>query len=244
MSQERLQKALAHAGVGSRRGCETMIRRGRVTVNGTRAVIGQQIDTGKDQVRVDGKKIKFTVKRIYLMLNKPIGVLSSRESQGGYPTVIDLIDSRERLFPVGRLDLESEGLILLTNDGELTQKMTHPRFGHEKEYKVTLDRVPDEKQLRTWRRGVVLESGQRTQPVRVHLEAGPKGQPGVRVIMTQGIKRQIRETALSLGLRVRKLIRVRIGSLHLGNLGKGKWRELTRTEINALLKEAARKDKN
>lgn len=227
---DKLQKLMASAGYGARRKCEQMIREGRVSVNGTRAKLGARAVPGRDQITVDGKPLRPSEPLTYIALHKPSGVLSSSRSQGGWPTVLDLVPNQVRLQAVGRLDLESEGLMLLTNDGELTYRLTHPRFGHEKEYRVLLDRVPDQDQLRQWREGVELPSGQPSGPARVELER-QSGKPWVRVVLRQGRKRQIRETAERLELRVQRLIRVRIAGLQLGELAPGEWRVLSKSEI-------------
>lgn len=232
MKAERLQKVLARSGYGSRRSCEDLIRAGRVTINGQIAEIGASVNPEIDDICVDGNQLKSIERKIYIVLNKPVGVLSSLRSQGGKPTVRDLVKSKERLYPVGRLDLKSEGLILLTNDGELTNHLTHPRYEHEKEYRVLLNRRPDESQLEAWRRGVLLPDGSKALPSQCWLEDDQAA--WLRVVMRQGRKRQIRETARVLGLYVRKLIRVRIGALKLRDLKPGQYRELTRTEIHRL----------
>jgi len=234
MPQERIQKILARSGLGSRRSCEEYIKAGRVTVNGMPVELGEKADPEKDEIRLDGELIRSQEPMVYIVLNKPLGVLSSRKSQGGYQTVIDLVDIPERIFPVGRLDLDSQGLILLTNDGNIANKLTHPRYGHEKEYQVLLDRPPDKKQLSIWRRGVILEDGSKTNPAKIE-KMGKSGETRwVRVILKQGKKRQIRETAKALGLKVIKLIRVRIGPIRLGNLKSGTWRPLTPDEERKL----------
>ena len=165
---------------------------------------------------------------------KPRGVLSSTKSHDQLSTVLDLVPASERLFPVGRLDLNSEGLLLLTNDGDLTNKLTHPRYGHEKEYRVLVAKHPDKKQLDTWRRGIVMPDGYQTKPVNVWIEKLHGKGAWLRVVMTEGRKRQIRETASLLGLPVVKLIRVRIGSLQLGKLRHKQWRHLNESEIQLL----------
>lgn len=241
MSQERLQKVLARAGVASRRKSEEIIRAGRVTVNGKKATIGAKVDSENDEIRLDGEIIHEPNKKTYILMNKPRGVLSSRKSQGGFPTVIDLLDINVRVYPVGRLDLDSQGLVLLTNDGSLTHFLTHPSFGQEKEYRVLLDRFPDERQMKNWRRGVVLRDGGETSPVRMVREKGPGKAAWFRIIMQQGRKRQIRETARVLGLRVRKLVRIRMGSLKLNNLEEGSWRFLEAEEIHDLRRRMERR---
>ncbi len=234
MAEERVQKVLARAGYGSRRECEKLIDAGRVTVNGSRIKLGDKADPASDQISVDGSPIKAGEALVYYAVYKPRLVLSSTQSQGNYRTVIELVPEGARLFPVGRLDLESEGLMLLTNDGELANRLTHPRYGHEKEYRVLLARQPDQEQLQTWRRGVVLSDGHRTMPAQVRFER-PHGEGAwIRVILTEGRKRQIREVAALLGLPVVKLVRVRIGSLQLGRLKSGQFRKLEPDEVREL----------
>lgn len=236
MAEERVQKILAGAGLGSRRGCEKFIQAGRVTVNGRVVKLGEKADPAEDTICFDGIEINPKAKAIYLAVYKPRGILSSTRSEHGRKSVIDLVPDAGRIFPVGRLDIESEGLMLLTNDGELANRLTHPRYGHEKEYRVLVARQPDREQLVTWERGVVLEDGYRTQPVSVHVDK-PHGKGAwLRIVMTEGRKRQIRETASQIGLPVVKLIRVRIGSLKIGNLQPGQTRELTPQEVKALRK--------
>jgi 23S rRNA pseudouridine2605 synthase len=225
----KLQKAMAQAGYGSRRTCERMIREGRVRVNGERAKLGMRTNPSMDEIVVDGKPMRNPDPLVYVLLHKPAGVLSSLTSQGGWPTVIDLVEIETRVYPVDRLDLESEGLILLTNDGELTHALTHPSYAHEKEYRVLLDRIPSEDQLQSWREGVTIADRVRTSPAKVWVEDRWLG-----VILRQGMKRQIRETARTLGLSVERLIRVRMANLLLDDLEPGAWRPLTNQEIEGL----------
>lgn len=239
--EERLQKLLAQAGYGSRRACESFIIEGRVRVNGTVAELGQKADPTVDKITLDGKALPKAEKLIYVALHKPRNVLSAVEGQDDRATVRDLVPLEGHLFPVGRLDFDSEGLILMTNDGELTNKLTHPRYGHEKEYRVLLATRPDEKQLDTWRRGVVLEDGDKTKPAQVFfLSTSGKG-AWIKVIMGEGKKRQIREVGKLLGLPVVKIIRTRIGSLRLGDLKPREWRYLRDEEIAELKGESASK---
>lgn len=232
--EERLQKLLAQAGYGSRRACEVFITEGRVRVNGKVAELGQKADLALDKVTIDGKALPKAEALTYIALYKPRNVLSAAEGQDDRQTVRDLISVEGHLYPVGRLDFDSEGLILMTNDGELTNKLTHPKFGHEKEYKVLVARRPDEKQLEAWRRGVVLEDGDKTQPADVHyITASGKG-AWIRVVMGEGKKRQIREVGKLLGLPVVKIIRLRIGTLKLGSLKPRQWRYLTADEVAEL----------
>lgn len=232
----RLQKILARAGYGSRRACETLIREGRVTVNGRMAVLGESADEETAVIRVDGEVVHLPAKPIYIMANKPRGVVSTTKAQAGQTAITDWVQVDRRVFPVGRLDVESEGMILLTDDGALAQRIQHPRYGHEKEYRVLLNHRPSDEHLRAWRKGVILEDGFVTAPAAVRREGGSAGSKWIRVVLTQGHKRQIRLTARALGLHVRRLIRVRIGGLEIGNLGAGDWRYLTAQEVDLLRK--------
>ena len=232
--EERLQKILAKAGLGSRRGCEDFITTGRVKVNGKVAKLGQKADSEKDKISVDGKEITVPQDNIYIALNKPRGVISAVSSPDPRPTVRDLIPISRRIYPVGRLDIESEGLMLMTDDGELTNKLSHPRFGHEKIYKVLVARHPDRKQLDSWRRGIVLEDGYRTEPAKVFVEGEAGKGTWLKVILREGRKRQIRETGSLLGLPVAKIIRTQLGTLKLGRLKPKEWRYLTEEEIKEL----------
>ena len=233
---DRLQKILAQAGYGSRRACEDFITAGRVRVNGQLASLGQKADPAIDKITVDGRPIAAAEALIYIALYKPRNVLSTVESERGddRQTVRDLVDVSGHIYPVGRLDFESEGLVLMTNDGDLTNKLTHPRFGHEKEYRVLLARRPDQDQMEAWKRGVVLEDGYKTQPVNVRFESAQGKGAWVRVVMGEGRKRQIRETCQQLGLPVVRILRVRIGTLQIGNLKPRQWRYLTTQEIDGL----------
>jgi len=227
---------MANAGLGSRRDCEEYIVAGRVRVNGAVAVIGQKADPVVDTVTVDGRAIKPAEQKIYIALHKPKYVLSTVDAEQGdsRQTVRGLVNVSERLYPVGRLDFESEGLVLMTNDGELAQKLTHPSHGHSKEYRVLLARQPDTEQLATWQRGVVLEDGYKTQRAEVRIESLAGKGAWVRIIMREGRKRQIREIGAILALPVVRIVRIRIGNLMLGELKPGEWRYLTSTEIVAL----------
>ena len=233
LMEERLQKILAQAGLGSRRACEEFIAAGRVRVNGRVAELGQKANPAKDRIELDGEPLAARERMRYVALHKPRGVVSSLEPQGDRETVRDIVPLPERLYPVGRLDFESEGLILLTNDGELTNHLTHPRYETEKEYRVLVKGEPDDKQLEAWRRGVVLE-GKRTAPARVKREERAGGGTWLRVVMHEGRKHEIRDIGSTLGLPVLRLIRLRIGTLTLGLLKPGQWRELTRGEVERL----------
>ncbi len=232
--EERLQKILARAGYGSRRACEEFISKGQVTVTGQIATLGMKADPETDRIEFNNQLVRAAEPLKYIAVYKPRGVISAASSPEGRQTVRDLVDDTERLYPVGRLDVDSEGLILLTNDGDLTNRLTHPRYGHQKEYKVLVAVHPEDGQLETWRRGVVLEDGYRSSPAKVWLESFKGKGAWLRVIMGEGRKRQIREIGKRIGLPVVKIIRVRIGTLELGALKPGRSRPLTKKEIDSL----------
>ncbi len=232
--EERLQKILARAGYGSRRSCEVLITDGRVAVNGHVAELGQKADAAHDRITVDGRTVHATQKSIYIAVHKPRGVLSDAgDPTGERKTVFDLVDSRAHLFPIGRLDLMSEGLVLLTNDGEMAHHLTHPRYEHSKAYRVRVKGHPDDKALTSWRRGVYLD-GRKTVPAEVHVDRKLRGATWLRVVLREGRKRQIRRVAAMLGYPVQRLVRVRIGPVELGDLKLGTWRYLDAAEMSAL----------
>ena len=242
---ERLQKVLAAAGVASRRKSEEIILQGRVTVN--RKVVtklGTKVDPDRDEIRVDGARIQTGSRRVYIMLNKPKGVLSTMEDDRGRDALGDLISVPARLYPVGRLDADGEGLILLTDDGELANLLTHPRYMHQKEYLALVNGRPSEKTLEAWRRGVMLDD-KPTAPARVGIVKRERDSTLLRVEMREGRKRQIRRVAALLGHPVRELKRVALGPLQLGSLASGQWRYLTDREIGQLqsLKRQPKKGK-
>jgi 23S rRNA pseudouridine2605 synthase len=241
--EERLQKILAQAGFGSRRACEDLIRDGRVSVNGQTATLGSKADPLRDKIKLDGGLVVDTAAFIYIALYKPRGVISAASSPDARQTVRDLVPVEGRLYPVGRLDVDSEGLILLTNDGDLTNQLTHARYGHEKEYRVLVARIPNQEQLQIWRQGVVLDDGYHTRPAEVRLESIFGKGAWLRIILQEGRKRQIRETGRAIGLPVVRIIRIRIGSMHLGNLKPGQWRHLKPEEVASLKKPVNRKQK-
>lgn len=234
MAEERLQKILAKAGIGSRRDNELLIQAGRVRVNGVIAQLGSKADPAIDKISVDGKPIPAFENLIYIALYKPRGYISSADSEDGRQTVRDLIPVGEHIYPVGRLDFDSEGLILLTNDGEMANCLTHPRYGHEKEYRVLVGVKPDPSQLETWRRGVVLESGYKTAPAKVEIESDAGKGAWLRIVLKEGKKRQIRETGEQIGLPVIRIMRIRIDTLQIGDLKPKEWRYLTEKEIDSL----------
>jgi 23S rRNA pseudouridine2605 synthase len=231
--EDRLQKILARAGFGSRRACEDLIRQGRVTVNGQLAQLGQKADLSRDRIAVDGKPVRPDGHRTYIALHKPRGILSDEGDGSGRRTARDLVPLPGHLFPVGRLDLRSEGLILLTDDGELAHVLTHPRYEHAKEYHVYVEGQPDDETLKRWRSGVFLD-GRRTAPASVAILRRERDHTWLRVVLREGRKRQIRRVAAMLGHSVRRLIRVRIGPVRLGDLKPGTWRHLTEQEVEQL----------
>lgn len=233
--EERLQKIIAHAGIASRRAAEALIESGQVTVNGKVAKLGDKADPAVDDIRVQGRRIKSEEKLRYIVLYKRRGVVSSTVSQGDRNTVMDAIKTSERLYPVGRLDINSEGLVLLTNDGDLANRVTHPRYGLEKTYKVLVEGTPSWQTLEKWRNGITLEEGEQTAPAKIRvLSQGDNNTTWLRVVMQEGKKRQIRRIAEKLGHPVIRLIRTHIGSIELGKLKPGQYRELSRSEVEAL----------
>jgi 23S rRNA pseudouridine2605 synthase len=231
----RVQKILSERGFGSRRACEQLIQAGRVSINGKKAILGSKADPEKDQISVDSTPTRQErARKVYIALNKPRGVLSDTDPNDSRQNVFNLVDYPGHLFAVGRLDFDSEGLILLTNDGDLANKLTHPRYEHEKEYKVFLRKTPDDEQIAIWRRGVVLEDGHKTLPAKVRLLSKEKNGTWLNIIMKEGRKRQIREIGSRIGLPVTRIIRVRISTLELGNLRPGESRSLTEKEVNSL----------
>jgi pseudouridine synthase len=238
MTQERLQKLMAQAGMGSRRHCESVISAGRVRVNGTVARLGQRANLMLDVITVDGNKLQIA-SLTYIKLYKPKGVLSSTsdELNAGRTTIIDLVNFKGHLYPVGRLDKQSEGLILLTNDGPLTHRLTHPRFGHSKVYDVTIEGRVSQVALNKWRKGMPLD-GRTTAPADIDILEINSKQTTLKVILREGRKRQIRRIAALLGYEVTRLIRQQIGPIKLDNLGPGEWVQLTKYEIRALHESA------
>lgn len=237
--EERLQKILARAGYGSRRSCEEIISAGRVRVNGQTAGLGDKADATRDTITVDGRVLRAAEELIYVALYKPRGVISTVTDPDLRTAVRELIPLPGTLYPVGRLDFDSEGLILMTNDGNLANRLTHPRYEHEKEYRVLVARHPDQVQLDAWRRGVVLTDGYHTRPAGVYVEGKYGKGAWLRVTLKEGHKRQIREMGLQTGLPVSRIIRIRIGELRLGSLKPKEWRVLTTQEIIALQQPAS-----
>jgi len=229
---ERLQKILSRAGYGSRRDCEILIAEGRVIVNGNQVSLGDKADVEIDEIRLDGEVIKGrNIKNIYIAFNKPKGVLSEIYPRANKKTIRDFLPKNQYLFIVGRLDKESEGLLILTNDGKLANQLTHPRYEHEKEYQVLVRNKPDIEQINIWRKGVVLNNGYQTLPARIKIDKRSHDGYWISVIMKEGKKRQIREVGALLGLPVLRIIRIRIASLQLGNLKSGSWKFIDRNEL-------------
>lgn len=226
---DRLQKILAKTGWGSRRECEILIEEGRVRVNGEVAVLGRRVKVESDSVEVDGVTIGVSPGLVYYLLNKPMDVITTAKDTHGRQTVIELVPSMPRVFPVGRLDAETEGLILMTNDGDLGHRLTHPSFGIEKEYLAHVSCAPtgvSESTLRKLRDGIELDDGL-TAPAQVG-----QLQPGVlRIIIHEGRNRQIRRMCEAVGHPVQRLVRVRIGPLIDRTLVPGTWRSLTVNEV-------------
>ncbi|MFQ5340610.1 MAG: pseudouridine synthase [Anaerolineae bacterium] len=231
---KRLQKVLAHAGVASRRKCEELIRQGRVAVNGQVVTeLGTQVDPERDNITVDGRRIGVTGEYTYIVLHKPAGVITTAHDPWGRPSVLDLVDVETRVYPVGRLDADSEGLVLLTNDGALTHQLTHPSFEHPKEYHVLVAGRPSRVALERLRAGVHLEDGL-TAPALVDVLRRAGENTWLRMVLHEGRKRQIRRMADAVGHPVRRLIRVGIGPIRLGDLAPGRWRRLSRREVDQL----------
>lgn len=228
-ARQRVQKALAAAGVASRRVCEEMIEDGRILVNGVVATLGDKVDPAVDELRVDGAVVSIDSSRRTVLLNKPIGVISTAEDTHGRPTVVELVGADERLYPVGRLDADSEGLLLLTNDGGLTQRLTHPSFGVEKEYLVSVEGTVRPGELRTLRQGVELDDGV-TSPAKVSQLS-----PGLlKIVIHEGRNRQIRRMCEAVGHPVTRLVRTRIGPLSDSSLQPGHWRDLEASEVREI----------
>ena len=232
---ERLQKVLATRGWGSRRVCEDLISAGRVTVNGEVAVLGRRVDTNSDVVEVDGVPIGVKPGLVHYLLNKPRGVVTTASDTHGRPTVVEIVPSEPRVFPVGRLDADTEGLLLLTNDGDLAQRLTHPSHGVDKEYLAEVEGVVAQGELRALREGIELDDGM-TAPAEVSQPS-----PGVlRITIHEGRNRQVRRMCEAIGHPVRRLVRVRIGTIHDRSLQPGEWRELTPAELKAVAEDLAR----
>ena len=230
---ERLQKVLARVGLASRRASEELIMKGRVTVNGEVAELGRRVDIAQDRVEVDGTPIPIAPGLVHLLLNKPRGVVSTADDPQGRPTVVSLVPAEPRVFPVGRLDQDTEGLLILTNDGELTHRLTHPRYGVDKEYLAHVQGRPSRGVLRRLREGVELSDGV-TAPAEASLVA-----PNLlRLVIHEGRNRQVRRMCEAVGHPVERLVRTRIGPLTDRRLKPGSWRALTVDEVLELERAA------
>jgi len=231
---ERLQKVLARVGIGSRRVCEDLIAEGRVLVDGETAVLGRRVDPETALIEVDGAPVGVRPDLVHYVLNKPAGVVTTADDPQGRPTVVGLVPDEPRVFPVGRLDVDTEGLLLLTNDGELAHRLTHPSYGVEKEYVAEVEGLPTRAVLRRLREGVELDDGP-TAPARATL-VDPSV---VRLTIHEGRNRQVRRMCEAVGHSVVRLVRTRIGPLADRSLAPGAWRELTGDEVRSLQRAVA-----
>lgn len=240
MALERVQKIMAQADIGSRRKCEDIIRAGRVRVNDKVIELGTKADPQKDVILVDGERIGGAFDPLYIVVNKPKGVLSTNESPAddSRPNIRELIDLPGHLFTIGRLDADSEGLMILTNDGQLANRATHPRFEHTKTYKVTVKGRVGRETIEKWESGIWLDNS-RTAACSVKILASNRRSSTVRIVMVEGRKRQIRRVAAVLGHPVIRLVRTHIGKLGLGTLRKGAWYQLDQSEVDAMMTPAS-----
>ena len=240
--QIRLNKFLAQAGVASRREVDKMIAEGRIEVNGQVVqVLGYKIDDEKDRVDVEGRRVEKEEELVYLMINKPPGYLVTLKDNFQRPTIQQLLPSlRKRVFPVGRLDYDSSGLLLLTNDGELAYRLTHPRFKVPKAYLVKVKRDPDPSELTRLEKGIYLD-GKKTAPAKIAQIRGDPKKSLLKIEIYEGRKREVKRMFQAIGHKVLQLQRINFGGLGLGNLKMGKWRFLTRKEIDSLKKQVALK---
>ena len=235
MPVERLQRSLARAGFGSRRACEELIAAGRVEINGRMATLGDRLDPAVDQVRVDGSKVNVNPELRTFALHKPRGVTTTMRDPHAERDLSGFLPKGVHVFPVGRLDRDTEGLLLLTNDGSLAHRLTHPRYAIEKEYLAEVDRPPSHRQLARLRRGVELDDGP-ARAVDARSAGGAAGRGGVRLVMVEGRKREVRQMLDAVELPVRRLVRVRVGPIRLGRLRPGDVRELEPEETRALFR--------
>ncbi len=235
----RLQKYIAMSGVASRRAAETMIQDGRVSVNGKKVTEqGIKVEVGADNVSVDGKPIKVKNKNYYIMLNKPVGYVSTVKDQFERPTVVDLVKKDledARIFPVGRLDYDTEGLLLLTNDGDFTYKVTHPKFEKDKTYIATIKGGITISGINKIRRGVYIEENFKTSPAQAEILDAVDGHTYIQITIHEGKNRQVRKMFEAVGCKVVGLKRIKIGTVELGNLPLGRWRHLTSHEVSYLM---------
>lgn len=237
MPVERLQRSLARAGFGSRRACEEVIAAGRVEINGRVATLGDRLDPTVDEVRVDGSRVNVDPELRTFALHKPRGVTTTMRDPHAERDLTGFLPEGVHVFPVGRLDRDTEGLLLLTNDGSLAHRLTHPRYAIEKEYLAEVGRPPSQRQLARLRRGVELDDGT-ARAVDARSAGGAGGRGGVRLVMIEGRKREVRRMLDAVELPVRRLVRVRVGPIRLGKLGPGEVRELEPEDVRALYRAA------
>ena len=230
---ERLQKVLAHAGLASRRAVEEMIEQRRIKVNGTTARLGQRVDPTKDKVEVDGSLWPLDTATVYYLMNKPSGAVTTSADPEGRETVLDLIDVPARIWPVGRLDFETEGALILTNDGDITHRLTHPSFTIDKTYLAEVEGSVGPKAVRKLERGVVLEDGP-TAPARVRIVERSPTTTLLEISIHEGRNRQVRRMTEAIGHPVTRLVRTSIGPLQVGRLKPGQFRRLGPHEVQAL----------
>ena len=239
---ERLQKVLARAGLGSRRACEELIRQGRVTVDGEVASLGDRVDPRRGLVEVDGVRVPLDPDLRYYAMNKPPGVVTTASDPQGRASISSYFPAGPRVFTVGRLDRDTEGLLLLTNDGELANRIMHPRYGVEKEYLAEVDGSPGDRVVARLARGVMLDDGM-ARPRSVRRVGRSGGRTALRIVMAEGRKREVRRMLDAVRLPVRRLVRVRVGPIRLGRLPPGEVRPLDPGEVRALLATAGGKAK-
>lgn len=237
----RLQKVLSEAGVASRRAAEDLIRQGRVLVNGKRATLGQRVEPSKDKVEVDGSRVQVDLQRKYYLLNKPPGVVTTAKDTHGRATVLDLLEAQERVFPVGRLDMATEGLILLTNDGELAHKLTHPSFQTQKVYVAEVEGTPDAKAISRLTKGIRIGEPRPAKADRAKIIGSSRGRAVIELTIHEGRKHVVRRMMDEIGHPVTKLVRTAFGPLKLGRLSPGNFRELRLEEVNALMESVEKK---
>lgn len=231
----RLNKFLSNSGVASRRKCDEIIKQGLVYVNGKQvSELGMQINEKKDKVTIEGKKITLPSSFVYIKLNKPKGYACTASDEKGRKTIYELINCEERLFSIGRLDYDTEGLLLLTNDGEFANSVAHPKFSIEKEYRVTAEGEIKESELAVMRKGVVVD-GERMPSARVEKLSFENGFTKLSVVIDEGQNRQIRRMFEAIGHAIKLLKRVRIGNIKLGGLSRGEYKDLTTEELNGLV---------
>jgi 23S rRNA pseudouridine2605 synthase len=233
----RLQKLLSEAGVASRREAEDLIRQGRITVNGRRAELGQRADPDVDVVEVDGSRVRIRRDKTYLIVNKPKGVITTLADPEGRRTVRDLIRVPERVFPVGRLDADTEGLLLMTDDGDLAHRLTHPSFEITKHYVAEVEGAMTQAKIKRLMEGVKIDRGRKARPQKVRIKNVKGNKSVVEVSIHEGRKHVVRLMLAEVGHPVRKLVRTGFGSLRLGGLRPGTYRELAQDEINELYKD-------